>query len=90
VCEFPFGFICKNIRRKDKIEKLVFHTTLIFLIKGKSFRITVIQIKTASFTNRKEGSLGPAELSVLSSWYDWLETNLSIHLDLIVYLRSFL
>jgi hypothetical protein len=32
--------------------------------------------------------LGPAELSVLSSWYDWLENNLNIHLDLIVYLRS--
>jgi hypothetical protein len=76
------------VRRKDKTEKLVFHTTLIFfIIKRKSFRVKVIHIKTA-FTNRKEGSLGPAELSVLSSWYDWLETNLSIHLDLIVYLRS--
>lgn len=37
---------------------------------------------------RKEGSLCGAELEVLFSWYNWLDTNLGIPLDLIVYLRT--
>jgi hypothetical protein len=49
--------------------------------------LCVIGVSNISTGFRKEGSLGPAELSVLSSWYDWLENNLNIHLDLIVYLR---
>ena len=37
---------------------------------------------------RKEGSLCGAELEVLCSWYDWLNTNIGMPLDLIVYLRT--
>lgn len=37
---------------------------------------------------KKEGSLCGAELEVLFSWYDWLDNNLGIPLDLIVYLRT--
>jgi len=37
---------------------------------------------------RKEGSLSGAELEVLFSWYDWLNSNIGLPLDLIVYLRT--
>ena len=37
---------------------------------------------------RKEGSLCGAELEVLTSWYEWLNNNVGIPLDLIVYLRT--
>lgn len=37
---------------------------------------------------RDEGSLNGEELAVLTAWYDWVNTNLSIDLDLIVYLRT--
>lgn len=37
---------------------------------------------------KKEGSLCGAELEVLNSWYDWLNSNIGIELDLIVYLRT--
>jgi len=37
---------------------------------------------------RKEGSLSDSELEVLIQWYNWLDTNVGIPLDLIVYLRT--
>lgn len=37
---------------------------------------------------RREGSLSGSELEVLIEWYKWLDTNLGIPLDLIVYLRT--
>ena len=37
---------------------------------------------------KKEGSLSGAELDVLISWYDWLNSNIGLPLDLIVYLRT--
>jgi len=37
---------------------------------------------------KKEGSLCGAELEVLISWYDWLNENIGMPLDLIVYLRT--
>ena len=37
---------------------------------------------------KKEGSLCGAELEVLIAWYDWLNNNVGIPLDLIVYLRT--
>ena len=37
---------------------------------------------------KKEGSLCGAELEVLTAWYDWLNNNVGIPLDLIVYLRT--
>jgi len=37
---------------------------------------------------REEGTLNGEELAVLTAWYDWVNTNLSIDLDLIVYLRT--
>jgi len=37
---------------------------------------------------KKEGSLCGAELEVLFSWYDWLNNNIGLPLDLIVYLRT--
>jgi len=37
---------------------------------------------------KKDGSLSGAELEVLFSWYNWLDTNLGLPLDLIVYLRT--
>lgn len=37
---------------------------------------------------KKEGSLCGAELEVLFSWYDWLNSNIGLPLDLIVYLRT--
>ena len=36
----------------------------------------------------REGSLGPSELAVLKSWYEWLDTSMGLELDLIVYLRT--
>jgi len=38
--------------------------------------------------HRKEETLQPAELSVLYNWFSFLENNMEIHLDLIVYLRT--
>ena len=37
---------------------------------------------------KKEGSLCGAELEVLVSWYDWLNSNIGVPLDLIVYLKT--
>ena len=37
---------------------------------------------------KREKTLNPAELEVLYSWYDWLDENLGLDLDLIVYLRT--
>lgn len=37
---------------------------------------------------KKEGSLSGAELETLFSWYDWLNSNIGLPLDLIVYLRT--
>jgi len=37
---------------------------------------------------RKEGSLSGAELEVLVSWYDWMNSNIGLPLDLIVYLKT--
>ena len=37
---------------------------------------------------RKEGSLSGAELEVLVSWYDWMDSSIGLPLDLIVYLRT--
>jgi len=37
---------------------------------------------------KKDGSLSGAELEVLFSWYNWLDKNLGLPLDLIVYLRT--
>ena len=37
---------------------------------------------------RKEGSLCGAELEVLVSWYDWLNSTIGVPLDLIVYLKT--
>ena len=37
---------------------------------------------------RREGSLGGAELEVLVSWYDWMDSSIGLPLDLIVYLRT--
>jgi len=37
---------------------------------------------------RREGSLSGSELAVLFEWYSWLDNNLGIPLDLIVYLRT--
>ena len=37
---------------------------------------------------KKEGSLSGAELEVLVSWYDWLNSNIGVPLDLIVYLQT--
>lgn len=38
--------------------------------------------------HRKEETLQPAELSVLYNWFSFLENNMDISLDLIVYLRT--
>lgn len=37
---------------------------------------------------KKDGSLSGAELEVLFSWYNWVDSNLGLPLDLIVYLRT--
>ena len=37
---------------------------------------------------RREGSLGGAELEVLVSWYDWIDSSIGLPLDLIVYLKT--
>ena len=37
---------------------------------------------------RKSGTMTEAELVVLSQWYEFLERNMTLDLDLIVYLRS--
>ena len=37
---------------------------------------------------QREGSLGPSELAVLKSWYEWLDSSMGLELDLIVYLRT--
>ena len=37
---------------------------------------------------RRAGSLGGAELEVLVSWYDWMDSSIGLPLDLIVYLRT--
>lgn len=37
---------------------------------------------------KKSGNLHPAEFSVLSEWYKWLENRLDLNLDLIIYLRT--
>jgi len=37
---------------------------------------------------KEMGAISPPEYSVLTGWYDWLETNMDISLDLIVYLQT--
>ncbi|KAJ3646816.1 hypothetical protein Zmor_024386 [Zophobas morio] len=58
---------------------------------------TTVQIFERSLQNnrycfvelaRKSGSLSEPDYAVLDEWYKWIQNNININLDLIVYLRS--
>ena len=83
VCRWSFQF-----------QRYVQLTRLQLLKKPTSCSVKIIErsIQNNRFcfleNARKEGSLSGAELEVLVSWYDWMNSNIGLPLDLIVYLKT--
>jgi deoxyadenosine/deoxycytidine kinase len=72
-------------------------TRLMDTIKSSESHIPKIRIMERSLQNnrycflelaRKCEQLQSAEFAVLAEWHSWLETNMDLHLDLVIYLRT--
>ena len=65
--------------------------TLLPLNFRRARRVTIVMVVHRHCfieLGKKQGNLQPAEYSVLAEWYSWLERNLDLKLDMIVYLQT--
>ena len=79
---------------RDIKKSLDFRARLQLLKSPTSLKVKIVErsIQNNRFCflelARKSGTMTEAELVVLSQWYEFLERNMTLDLDLIVYLRS--